>query len=312
MARYDERPAPEPGRGVQRPVARSRTFGWKRVNEGEPGDCSYSFTQINEKSRRLLQGRPRGIAVTFCRIQLAHAGSEEFWDFYWETRLHEIEDREKGSHPAVSRLVREMASQPGSRCACRAGLRGRPGHRRAVRGACPGARHARSWGSIIPAGRSRPAARLPGYPPWRATSRSVFVAGLGQFEIVMLVNACTSVLGLLFGRAGGGRCPGAKGRVRQALAIAAERLARWNPVLFDGWKQPGIPRQRCASASAIGKPTAASKSSPRVPPVPGRLPGNRQPTGCGSFEARLYPTSRSQSSWRSACGRPNVRKLPVL
>lgn len=175
--------------------------------------------------------------------------SDQFWDFYWDTRLRQIEDLGKREAVlAVSRLVREMAERPGQpvrllELGCGEGQ---------IIGALVEA-HAQTPGiheslGVDHARRSIEKCRR-AYPGLTCLEGDftdpALMAGLGQFEIVLLVNALHEVFSAGYS-AGLGEVdvPFAKRRAEQALSIAAERLAPEGfLVLFDGLETPGDTRE---------------------------------------------------------------------
>ncbi len=176
--------------------------------------------------------------------------SDEFWDFYWETRLHGMEDLGKREAIlAVSKRIRSLAGsiQPPLRLlelGCGEG---------AVIGALIEA-HAPLCSASASRGvdysrRSIDACRR-AYPEIGFVEGDLteagFMAGLGQFEIVLLVNVLHEVFSA-------GYSPGlgqvdiqaAKLRVEQALAGAVERLAAGGTLaLFDGLEPAGDIQER--------------------------------------------------------------------
>jgi SAM-dependent methyltransferase len=171
--------------------------------------------------------------------------SDGFWDFYWETSLQKLADLGKWEATrAASQLVRHLASDPfqpvrllelgcgdgqviGALIRAHAGLRG-------IEASC-GVDYAPT---AIEKGR-------------RAFPELTFIEGdftdpyllssLGQFEIVLLVNALHEVFSAAYSDLLGELdVPLAKLRVEQALAGAAERLAHGGYLLlFDGLESPG-------------------------------------------------------------------------
>jgi SAM-dependent methyltransferase len=167
------------------------------------------------------------------------------WDLYWEVRLSAIEDL--GKREAIleaSRLIRGLAETPGQTArmlelGCGEGQ---------IIGALLEA-HAQasgiqsSVGVDYRRGAIETCRRL--YPGMRFVEGDftdpALLAGLGQFEIVLLVNALHEVFSATFSpELGEVDVPAAKARVHQALRGAVGCLAPggWM-VLFDGLEPPG-------------------------------------------------------------------------
>ena len=171
--------------------------------------------------------------------------TDEFWDFYWETSGRKLADLGKWEAiRAASRLVRRLAEDPlqpvrilelgcGEGQVIGALVRAHAGVR-AIEASC-GVDYA-------------PAAIEKGR---RAFPELVFIegdftnphllGGLGQFEIVLLVNALHEVFSAAYSDAlGEVDVPQARRRVREALAMAVERLAPGGYLLlFDGLESAG-------------------------------------------------------------------------
>jgi hypothetical protein len=169
----------------------------------------------------------------------------EFWDFYWEVRLQELEDLGKREAIlAVSRLVRRLAEQPdqpvrllelgcgegqiiGSLVSAHAGVR-------AINTSCGIDYFLRSIEKCRRA-----------YPEMTFIEGDFtdtdLMARLGQFEIVLLVNALHEVFSASFStQLGEVDVPVAKLRVGQALTGAVKRLAPGGYLLlFDGLETSG-------------------------------------------------------------------------
>jgi SAM-dependent methyltransferase len=173
--------------------------------------------------------------------------SDGFWDFYWETSAQNLADLGKWEAiRAASRLVRRLAGDPfqpvrllelgcgdgqviGALVRAHAGLRG-------IEASC-GVDYAPT---AIERGR-------------RVFPELTFIegdftdphllAGLGQFEIVLLVNALHEVFSAAYSDLLSELdLPLAKQRSGQALAEAVERLAQGGYLLlFDGLESPGDP-----------------------------------------------------------------------
>jgi len=171
--------------------------------------------------------------------------NDEFWDFYWEVRLRELEDLGKREAIlAISRLVRSLAERPGP----------------AVRLLELGCGEGQIIGPLVEAHaqvssinascgvdyshRSIEKCRQ-AYPGINFLEGDFtdprLMAGLGQFEIVLLVNALHEVFSAGYSlEVGEVDVPAAKESVLQALAIAVGRLAPGGTLaLFDGLETPG-------------------------------------------------------------------------
>jgi SAM-dependent methyltransferase len=171
--------------------------------------------------------------------------TDEFWDFYWETSHHKLADLGKWEAiRAASRLVRRLALDPlqpvrilelgcGEGQVIGALVRAHAGTR-AIEASC-GVDYAPA---AIDKGR-------------RAFPELSFVecdftdpelmSGLGQFEIVLLVNALHEVFSAAYSTALGELdVPLAKQRVGRALAGAVDRLVQGGYLLlFDGLESDG-------------------------------------------------------------------------
>ena len=175
---------------------------------------------------------------------------EGFWNFYWETRLLEMENLGKrAAILAVSGLIRQLAPQVGHplrllELGCGEGQ---------VIGALLDA-HTQLCAVQDSVGVDYNAQSLlrcrHDFPGMRCIEGDftdpVLLEGLGKFEIVLLVNALHEVFSAGYSvELGEIDVPPAKLRVEQALAGAAGRVAAggWL-VLFDGLEPPGDPRQR--------------------------------------------------------------------
>ncbi len=172
--------------------------------------------------------------------------NEAFWDFYWEVRLQAMENLGKrAAILAASRLIRNL-TQPAGRPPLRL-LELGCGEGQILGALAEG--HAQVCAAQGVVGvdynpRSLAQARRD-YPGVRFVEGDftdpVLLAGLGQFEIVLLVNALHEVFSAGYtAELGEVDVPVAKGRVEQALGRAAARLAPdgWL-VLFDGLEAPG-------------------------------------------------------------------------
>ena len=171
--------------------------------------------------------------------------NDGFWDFYWEIRLAEMEDLGKREAIlAVSKLVRSLADQPGRavrllELGCGEGQ---------IIGALVSA-HARvrSIGASCGVDYSRHAIEKcrSAYPGMTFIhgdfTDAGLMAGLGQFEIVLMVNALHEIFSTAQTTSlGEVDVPLAKERVHQTLACAVERLVPGGTLaLFDGLETPG-------------------------------------------------------------------------
>ena len=171
--------------------------------------------------------------------------SDEFWDFYWEIRLQELEDLgKKEAILATSKLILNLAEQPEQpvrllELGCGEGqiigaLVAAHAQVRSINASC-GVDYSRH--SIEKCRRTYPGISFiagdftdPG-----------LMARLGQFEIVLLVNALHEVFSAGYSpELGEVAVPTAKQRVDQAIASAVERLAPGGYlVLFDGLETSG-------------------------------------------------------------------------
>ncbi len=173
--------------------------------------------------------------------------NDNFWDFYWETRLLPMENLGKRSAIlAISQLIRRIAPQIDH----------------PLRLLEPGCGEGPVIGSLLDAHSAVCSTRASvgidylaeslahcrrDYPGLHCIEGDFtnpdLLAGLGKFEIVILVNALHEVYSDTFSvELGEIDVPLAKQRVEQALAGAAARLEPegWL-VLFDGLEPPGDP-----------------------------------------------------------------------
>jgi SAM-dependent methyltransferase len=174
----------------------------------------------------------------------------EFWDFYWETRLRPMENLGKrAAILAASGLIRRLAQETG----------------RPVRLLELGCGEGQVIGTLLDAHvqvcdvgasvgvdyNARSVARCRrDYPHMRCMEGDFtdpdLLAGLGKFEMVLLVNALHEVFSArLNPQSGEGELAAAKLRVEQALGGAAGCLAPdgWL-ALFDGLEPPGDPQAK--------------------------------------------------------------------
>jgi len=168
--------------------------------------------------------------------------SDELWDFYWEVRLQALEDLGKREAIlAASKLTRILAEAPGKsvrllELGCGEGQ---------VIGALVEA-HASVSGSCGVDYSHRAIEKSRGTYPGISFVEGDFtdpglLHGLGQFEIILFVNALHEVFSATYSpELGEVDVPQAKLRVEQALAGASEILAPGGYlVLFDGLESPG-------------------------------------------------------------------------
>ncbi len=171
--------------------------------------------------------------------------SAEFWDFYWEVQLQAMTDLGKREAIlAASRLVRALAQSPVQ----------------AVRLLELGCGEGQVLGPLVEAHSQVPGIRASCGVDYssrgikkcrRAYPGLAFIEGdftepdlmgsLGQFEIVLLVNALHEVFSAGYSAAlGEVDIPAAKASVTRALALAVERIAPGGYlVLFDGLEPGG-------------------------------------------------------------------------
>jgi SAM-dependent methyltransferase len=176
--------------------------------------------------------------------------SSEFWDFFWEVRLQALEDLGKGEAiRAASQEVRRRAQredQPVRLLELGCGEGQIIGNLAAAHAQV---RSMKASVGVDYASRAIEVCRRT-YPGLKFivgdfTDR-VLLAGLGQFEILLLVNALHEVFSSVISPVTGEvDTPLAKEQVEQALAGAVERLAPGGTlVLFDGLEPPGDPQER--------------------------------------------------------------------
>jgi len=174
------------------------------------------------------------------------AESDDFWNFYWEMRLQTLQNLGKrAAILAASRLIQRLsAQQPEQRVRL---LELGCGEAQIVGALVEGHNQVRGIGqscgvdylhsSILTCRKDYPGMR---FVEGDFTDPAL-LAGLGQFEMVLLVNALHEVFTAGFSQALGEiDVPAAKHRVEQSLAGAVERLTPggW-VVLFDGLEMPG-------------------------------------------------------------------------
>ena len=222
--------------------------------------------------------------------------SDAIWNFYWEVRLQALEDLGKREAIlAVSKLVRSLADVPGS----------------TVRLLELGCGEGQVIGPLVEAHGSICASCGVDYShqailkcrsayPGITFIEGDFTApglldGLGQFEIILFVNALHEVFSAAYSpELGEVDVPQAKKRVEQALVGATEILAPGGYlVLFDGLEYPGDITQwvRIRFRLLAGAPPLRYLC-PRVPPFPHLLSGNRRSVRRGVTSPRFLPLHR--------------------
>jgi SAM-dependent methyltransferase len=176
--------------------------------------------------------------------------TDEFWDFYWEVRLQAIQDLGKReSILAVSKLIRELAEHTGSplrllELGCGEGQ---------IIGSLLNA-HPQDCSITGSVGVDQNSHSLEkcrrNYSNLQLVKGDFtdlqLLSNLGQFEIVLLVNALHEVFSAGYSQElGEVDIPASKQRVRQAFAGASERVAPGGyMVLFDGLEAPGDPQEQ--------------------------------------------------------------------
>jgi SAM-dependent methyltransferase len=170
---------------------------------------------------------------------------DDFWEFYWDIRLQELEDLGKREAIlAVSQLIRRLAERPDQpvrllELGCGEGQIIGPlveahAQVRSINASC----------GVDYSHRSIEKCRSD-YPALQFIDGDFTepdrMAGLGQFEIVLLVNALHEVFSACYSaEIGEVAVNQAKQRVEQALAVAVEHLAPGGYLaLFDGLEPPG-------------------------------------------------------------------------
>ena len=168
--------------------------------------------------------------------------SDELWDFYWEVRLQALEDLGKREAIlAISKLVRSLAEMPGQsirllEMGCGEGqVIGALAEAHGSIGASVGVDY--SHRAIEKCRSSYPGISI---IEGDFTDRGL-LQGLGQFEIILFVNALHEVFSsTLSPETGEVDVPRAKIRVEQALVGAQQCLAPGGYlVLFDGLEYSG-------------------------------------------------------------------------
>jgi len=176
--------------------------------------------------------------------------SDDFWDFYWESHLLSMENLGKrAAILAASKLIRRLAQQTNQsvrllELGCGEGQ---------IIGTLVDA-HSQLCNVYASVGVDHNAQSLAqcrrDYPGMRWVEGDFtdpdLLAGLGKFNLVLLVNALHEVFSAAYSpELGEVDVPVAKQRVAQALAGATGRLGPggWL-VLFDGLEPPGDPHQK--------------------------------------------------------------------
>jgi SAM-dependent methyltransferase len=176
--------------------------------------------------------------------------NDQFWDFFWEVRLQAIQDLGKREAIlAVSKLIRKLANRSGKplrllELGCGEGQ---------IIGALLVA-HPEDCSIIASVGVDLNSHSLEkcrrDYPGLRLVQGDFtdlqLLSSLGQFEIVLLVNALHEVFSAGYSRELGEiDVPAAKKRVIEAFAGAALRVAPGGHLaLFDGLEPPGNANQQ--------------------------------------------------------------------
>lgn len=175
--------------------------------------------------------------------------SSSFWDLYWEMRLNGLQNLGKRQAVlATSRLILQMAAANSAVRLLELGC----GEGQIIGALAEG--HGQVRGMEKSVGVDYVAAAVEkcrrAYPGLTFLEGDftdpALMASLGQFEIVLMVNALHEVFSTTFSEAlGEVDIPAARARVEQAFALAAGRVmpGGWL-VLFDGLEPPGDPRRR--------------------------------------------------------------------
>ena len=171
--------------------------------------------------------------------------SAELWDLYWEVRLRELEDLGKREAILVaSRLIRNLAESPGQPVRI---LELGCGEGQVIGALVQAHAQVRLINTSCGVDYDHPAiAKCRQYYPGISVIEGDFtdqnlIAGLGRFEIVLLVNALHEVFSAGYSaELGEVAVPEAKQRVEQTLTSAVECLSPGGYlVLFDGVEPPG-------------------------------------------------------------------------
>lgn len=176
--------------------------------------------------------------------------SDAFWDFYWEVRLQEMEDLGKREAIlAASRLIRVLAERPGQPVRL---LELGCGEGQIIGPLATAHAQARSIQDSLGVDYKRQSIERcrRAYPEISFIegdfTHQDLLTGLGQFEILLLVNSLHEVFSAAFSpELGEVDVARGKQRVEQALAGAAGRLAPGGMlVLFDGLEPSGDIQKR--------------------------------------------------------------------
>lgn len=175
--------------------------------------------------------------------------SSEFWDFFWEVRLRELQDL--GKREAIltaSGLIRSLSEQTGVPVRL---LELGCGEGQIIGALAEAHAGARSIGESVGVDYKRQSLEVcrRNYPGLRFIegdfTDAVLLSSLGQFEIVLLVNALHEVFSAGYSPAlGQVDVETAKQQVQRALGLASGCLAPGGYLtLFDGLEPPGDPQQ---------------------------------------------------------------------
>jgi SAM-dependent methyltransferase len=176
--------------------------------------------------------------------------SEQFWELYWEMRLSALQNLGK-RHAilAASRLIRKMAERPGRMARL---LELGCGEGQIIGALVEG--HAQVPGINQSVGIDYLATSIATcrktYPQMHFIEANftdpALLAGLGSFEMVLMVNALHEVFTSGYSqRLGEIDVPAAKLKAEQTLASAVNLIApQGYLLLFDGLEMPGDPRQK--------------------------------------------------------------------
>jgi SAM-dependent methyltransferase len=237
--------------------------------------------------------------------------SDEIWDLYWETRLQELEDLGKREAIlAVSKLIRRLAEHPHQpvrllELGCGEGqiigpLLEAHAQVHSIHTSC-GVDYSR---------RSIEKCRS-AYPSLLFIEGNFtdpeLMAGLGHFDIVLLVNALHEVFSACYSAEIGEVDVGeAKQQVKLALGIAVESLAPGGYlVLFDGLEPSGDVQKPVHIRFLHWQARHRFDTFAREY-HPGSLTGIHDPFMWNYRCVTLPATSPNRSSWVSNCGRQNA------
>ena len=175
--------------------------------------------------------------------------SGEFWDMYWEIRLQPLQNLgKKAAILAGSRLIRQLSQGNRPVRLLELGC----GEGQIIGALVDGHAQARLISASVGVDYVASAVEKcrKAYPGMTFVkgdfTDSALLGSLGQFEIVILVNALHEVYSATYSQSlGEVDIPYAKQRVAQAFAGAAARVAPGGYLLlFDGLEPPGDPRQK--------------------------------------------------------------------